>query len=179
MQRQTKIIATLGPAVASADKVRELVDAGMDVARVNFSHGEHADHRSFVEWVRQAARDAGRMVAVLQDIQGPKLRVGAFEGGSLELRVGDEVRLTPGESSRPGAISIGYENLLDDVLPGHEVVLADGMIRCQVIDETADGLVASVTTGGVLGDNKGVAFPDSMLSLGNITAKDEKDIEFG
>lgn len=180
MHRHTKIIATMGPAVASLERVTEMVEAGMDVARLNFSHGEHADHRATAEWVRTASQNVGRPVAVLQDIQGPKLRVGSFPDGGIELNTGDRVRLVPdGGTGTSEVLPIGYEALLDDVDPGHRVVLADGLIRLEVVEEVEDGLMAEVRMGGVLTDNKGVACPDSFLSLESVTPKDEVDLEFG
>lgn len=180
MQRQTKIIATLGPSVASAEGVRSLIEAGIDVARLNFSHGDHDLHRRMFEWVRQAAEDTGRAVAVMQDIQGPKLRVGQFSGGSIELEPGSEIYLTPHrDGGDRNTIPCGYDALLEDVLPGHRVILADGMVSLQVMETMHDRVRARVVAGGTLADNKGVAFPDSSLSVGNVTPKDEEDLALG
>ncbi|MFZ0013633.1 MAG: pyruvate kinase [Acidimicrobiia bacterium] len=180
MQRQTKVIATMGPSVASAEGVRALVDAGMDVARLNFSHGGHDLHRRFHEWVRGAAAASGRTIAIMQDIQGPKLRVGEFPGGGIELEKDTEVELLPDSGSGdPGRIPIGYAQLLSDVNPGDRVILADGLVSCEVVGRSDSSLRARVVTGGALTDNKGVAFPDSSLSVGNITPKDEADLAFG
>jgi pyruvate kinase len=180
MQRHTKIIATLGPAVASEPKIRELIEAGIDVARLNFSHGDRDFHRTLAEWVRSASKETGRTVALMQDIQGPKLRVGEFANGSVTLEPGQRVTLVPdGSMGSDRVIPVGYEPLLDDVLPGDRVQLADGLIRCEVVDRTDAGLVADVRVGGVLTDHKGVAFPDSTLTLEIITPKDEADLAFG
>ena len=180
MQRQTKIIATLGPSVASEQGVRSLVDAGMDVARLNFSHGDHDLHREFYGWVRNAAKEMGRTVAIMQDIQGPKLRVGEFPGGQISLEAHTEVDLLPdageGDSER---IPVGYDALLADVNPGDRVILADGLVSCEVVGRTDGALRARVVNPGVLSDHKGVAFPDSELSVGNITPKDEEDLALG
>lgn len=180
MLRQTKVIATLGPSVASLEGVRSLVDAGMDVARLNFSHGDHDLHRHFYQWVREAARDANRTVAIMQDIQGPKLRVGEFPGGVIRLESNSEVDLVPdaGEGGE-GRIPVGYDALLNDVNPGDRVILADGLVSCEVVGRTDQALRARVVDGGVLSNNKGVAFPDSNLSVGNVTPKDEADLAFG
>ncbi len=180
MYRQTKIIATIGPSVASLDGIRSLIDAGMDVARLNFSHGDHDDHRQAFAWIRQASQDAGKSVAIMQDIQGPKLRVGEFPNGGITLGTGSEVQLLPedgrGDSER---IPIGYSKLLSDVSPGDRVILADGLVSCEVIDSTGECLLARVVNGGVLTDNKGVAFPDSRLSVDNVTEKDLADLALG
>lgn len=180
MARQTKIIATLGPAVASLDAVEALVTAGMDVARLNFSHGDHDTHRQMAEWVRTAAEDAGRPVAILQDIQGPKLRVGTFPGGSVEFVAGDTVTLVVGsEAAVAGEIQVDYEHLLEDVGAEQSVVLADGMIRARTLAVGENGIEIEITEGGLLADRKGVAFPASHLQVGSITDKDRQDLEFG
>ncbi len=180
MTRQTKIVATLGPSVASQQAVRSLIEAGMDVARLNFSHGDHDLHREFHRWVRSAARDCGKTVAIMQDIQGPKLRVGEFEGGAIHLESDSEVELLPdADLGSPTRIPVGYPELLNDVNPGDRVILADGMVICEVAGRTDSALRARVVTGGHLSNYKGVAFPDSSLSMGNITPKDEADLAFG
>jgi pyruvate kinase len=180
MERKTKIIATLGPASASAEAVRGLVAAGMDVARLNFSHGDHATHRQLADWVRQAAREAGRPIALLQDIQGPKIRVGVFPGGAVELEKGEEIVLLAGTAAgAPGRIPIDYPFLIEDVQPGEEVLLADGQIRLRVLAAEAGALRAAVLTGGILGDLKGVAFPHSDLRAPAVTDKDRLDLAFG
>ena len=180
MQRQTKIIATLGPAVGSEEGVRSLVEAGIDVARLNFSHGDHDIHRQMFNWVRSAASEARRSVAIMQDIQGRKLRVGEFPGGSIELVTDDVIDLIPASGlGTSTTIPVGYEALLTDVVVGHRVILADGLVTLEVIEQTSDCLKARVIGGGVLGDNKGVGFPDSALTVPNITEKDERDLAFG
>jgi pyruvate kinase len=180
VNRQTKIIATLGPAVASAEAVAALVSAGMDVARINFSHGTHDQHARMIEWVREASDVAGRPVAVMQDIQGPKLRVGVFPGGMITLEKDESVELFGGEAEGgSGRIPVGYANLARDVHPGHRVLLADGLITLEVTDQEGESLKARVVIPGVLSDHKGVSLPDSRLAMSNVTPKDEKDLEFG
>ncbi len=180
MDRFTKIVATLGPAVASPEGIRALVTAGMDVARLNFSHGDHELHARFAGWVREAAEMEGRVVALLQDIQGPKLRVGSFPGGSVELVEGSDVRLVPGTGhAEPGTIQVGYEHLIDDVEIGEEILLADGMIRLEVTGKGQGALVARVVQGGLLGSGKGVAFPHTDLQVPAVTDKDKEDLAFG
>ncbi|MGH8875334.1 MAG: pyruvate kinase, partial [Acidimicrobiia bacterium] len=145
MDRHTKIIATLGPAVRSPEGVRALVRAGMNVARLNFSHGDHDTHRLFVQWVRQGAEEEGKVVAILQDIQGPKLRVGSFPGGLARLEAGEEVRVMPGGGeASSGTVTIDHPGLLEDVEPGEEIILADGLIRLLVTGKAADSLQARV-----------------------------------
>ncbi|MDH3499034.1 MAG: pyruvate kinase [Acidimicrobiia bacterium] len=180
MDRRTKIIATLGPATYSLEQVSALVEAGMDVARLNFSHGDRATHAKAAGWVAAASKKHERPVAVLQDIQGPKIRVGTFPDGEISLSRGDDVFLVPGTGeSAPGEIEIGYGRLLDDVGEGDKVVLADGLIRLMVRERIGDRLRAEVRIGGVLRDNKGAALPDSPLQVPTITDKDRNDLEFG
>ncbi len=178
--RRTKIIATVGPAVASAEGIDKLVAAGIDVARLNFSHGTHNTHRQFAEWVRAASDAHGRPVALLQDIQGPKLRVGTFPGGSITLAPDSVVSLVPDRIEGSAAIiPVDYEYLLDDIDDGHEILLDDGLIRLLVEAVETDSLRARVMLGGELSDHKGVAFPDSMLRVPAVTDKDRSDLEFG
>ncbi|MGH8925392.1 MAG: pyruvate kinase [Acidimicrobiia bacterium] len=181
MERYTKIVATMGPSVASAEGVRSLIEAGIDVARLNFSHGDHELHRQFADWVREAADQAGRNVAILQDIQGPKLRVGTFPEGSLVLTTGQTVRCFEGRSlsTEPDVIYLDYPYLLEDVEVGEELVLADGLIRLVATRKATDHIEARVVVGGLLGNGKGVAFPASNLRMPAITEKDEVDLAYG
>lgn len=178
--RRTKIVATIGPAVASFEKIQALIETGMDVARLNFSHGDHEIHRRVFEWVRRAAADTGRNVAVLQDIQGPKVRVGNFPGGSITLQAGSSVLLTSDAvAGSESVIPVDYEHLTDDMAPGRTVLLADGLIVLTVTGVESEGVTALVTVGGVLGDHKGVAFPDTNLRVPSVTAKDRQDLALG
>lgn len=178
--RRTKIIATMGPAVASYEGVAALVEAGMDVARLNFSHGDHETHTQFARWIRRAEIEIGRPVAILQDIQGPKIRVGTFVEGSIALLTGSSVRLVSGDQvGQDGVIPIDYRYLLDDLAPENRILLADGIIRLVVTSQDGDSLTARVEQGGILSDHKGAAFPDAVLRVPSITAKDEEDLEFG
>ena len=181
MERFTKIVATLGPAVASGEQISQLVAAGMDVARLNFSHGDHDLHARFAEWVRQGAHDHNKTVAILQDISGHKLRVGELPGGKITLRSRQHVNLVPEPpgATETHAIPIRFERLLEDVGPGERVILADGIIRMTVTEHRSDRLVAQVDWGGELGSGKGVAFPDTDLQLPPVTDKDLADLAFG
>ncbi|MEX0757340.1 MAG: pyruvate kinase, partial [Acidimicrobiia bacterium] len=181
MERLTKIVATLGPAVADPDSIRALVAAGMDVARLNFSHGDHQFHSQLAEFVREAAKAEGRVVALLQDIQGPKLRVGSFPDGRVALASGSTVHLVGGRhfSDDPTRIFVDYDHLLDDIQPGERILLADGLIHLIAEEVEGDHIVARVVQGGLLGDGKGVAFPDTDLRVPAITDKDRSDLSFG
>lgn len=178
--RRTKIIVTLGPATDGPEVVAELVAAGMDVARLNFSHGEAADQRRRCARVREAAAEAGRPVAVLQDIQGPKIRVGRFPGGEVLLERGGVVTLLPGDDQGDaGTVFVGYERLLDDLLPGQPVYLADGQVRLEVTERRAESLAAVVVSGGAVRDRQGAAFPESDLRQSAVTDKDREDLVVG
>jgi len=177
--RKTKIIATLGPAVASLDAIRELIDAGMDVARLNFSHGDYDTHRQFCEWVRQAAAEQDRAVAVLQDIQGPRIRVGTFPGGLVNLESGAEIVLRTGEAE--GSAAEAFIETLDSAKleQGSRVLMSDGLIDLRVVDWDGKTARAEVVEGGVLHDHKGVAFPGSVVNIPAVSAKDAADLAFG
>ena len=179
MRRKTKIIATLGPAVASQEMITQLVDAGMNVARLNFSHGSYDLHAQFAEWVRHAADKLERPVALLQDIQGPRIRVGTFPGGSTILETGDEVMLHPGEAEG-SARDLYIENLENaDLAEGAPILMADGLVHLETVYVRGSAVKAKVLEGGVLRDHKGVAFPGTVLHVPAVTGKDEADLAFG
>jgi pyruvate kinase len=179
VRRKTKIIATLGPAVASPDAISRLVEAGMDVARLNFSHGSHDDHRQNLEWVHQASEKHGRAVAVLQDIQGPKIRVGTFAGGHAVLEKGEQVTLRSGEDqASPGEVFIKYLDRVTDLKPGAIIQLFDGRISLEVAS-TGTGVRATVIQGGEVRDRQGAAFPGLAVDLPAITDKDRGDLRAG
>ncbi len=179
MSRRTKIIATMGPSTEDPEVIRAMVAAGMDVARLNFSHGTAEDHRRMAGWIREAAAAEGRAVGILQDVQGPKLRLGAFPDGPQQVSRGESVEVIPATVAEGGAIPIVYEGLLRDVEVGHRIVLADGLVRLRVTEVAADRLRADVEISGTVSDRKGVAFPDSDLDTPTITEKDEQDLVVG
>ncbi len=180
MRRKTKIIATLGPASSSPDMVARLVNAGMDVARLNFSHGDYDSHRAATSNVRRAADKAERAVALLQDIQGPRIRVGLFPGGSVVLDPGTEVKLRKGSGeASPGEILIDHLDAAVELGPGDRVLMADGHVRLEVTRLTGPDAVAMVVEGGELRQQKGVSFPDNSVDLPPLTEKDYRDLELG
>ncbi len=179
MRRKTKIIATLGPAVASRQAIDGLVSAGMDVARLNFSHGDHESHAEMADWVRSASIRLERPVAVLQDVQGPRIRVGTFPGGSARLEDGAEVTLSPGEAEG-GEGQIFIENLEAAAMEvGAPVLMSDGLIKLEAVAVRGSDITARVVDGGELLDHKGVAFPGTRLAVPAVTEKDERDLAFG
>jgi pyruvate kinase len=179
MRRKTKIVGTLGPAVDSEDGVRALIEAGLNVARFNFSHGDRYSHRKRFTWVRRVADDLGLSIATLQDIQGPKMRVGTFPGGGVELETDSTVSLIPGDGEGDEeTLHVGYLDAVD-LEPGAQVLCSDGVITLEVIDVEDDRATARVVLGGELLDHRGAAFPGSVTNVPVVTGKDEDDLEFG
>ncbi len=175
VRSHTKIVATIGP--ASEGRIHELIDAGMSVARINFSHGTPEDHRRRVEKVRAASQAAGLPIGILVDIQGPKLRLGLFAGGKLRLRRGDRVRLVEGGGlAEQGEIPFHFPGFFETLEPGHRVFLADGAVELVIEDSSGTALLATVRRGGVIGDRKGVHLPDTPLSLKVPTQQDLVDL---
>lgn len=177
--RRTKIVATLGPATSSEQAIDKLVGGGIDVARLNFSHGEHGDHIENARKVREAAKKHGRNVAILQDIQGPKIRTGKVEEGT-ELTEGSRVAIVPGDFvGNSERLATSYEQLPEDVEVGHRLLIDDGLLGLKV-EEIRDGeVICEVIEGGEVSSNKGLNFPDTSLSIKGLTPKDIEDLEFG
>ena len=175
----TKIIATLGPATASPQRVERLLEAGANVIRINFSHGDRGDHQQMLDAVRQAADKLGRPVAMLGDLCGPKIRLREIEGGEASIDVGDELRIVADEvAGNAERVSVNHPEIISDVQIGHRVLIDDGTIRLVVTGRDNDSLVCRCEVGGVLRDHKGVNLPDSDLGITTITDKDRADIEW-
>ena len=179
MERRTKIVATLGPGTSTEDMIRELVRFGVDVTRLNFSHGSHEGHLRNAEMVRQSAKSLGRNVAVMQDVQGPKIRTGEVIG-ETELIAGNRVTIAPGEFLGDASrLATSYEKIAEDVKPGHRVLIDDGLLELRV-EEVENGEVrCAVMVGGPISSHKGLNFPDSSLSIKGLTEKDVEDLRFG
>ena len=180
--RRTKIVATIGPATSSPEVLKALIEAGATTLRLNFSHGSHADHQRNIRLIRQTAFELNQPVAILQDLQGPKIRLGKFENGSIVLAKGDRFTLT----NRPviGAQDIScitYDYLADEVPVGARILLDDGRVEMLVeeINREKGDLHCRVTVGGKLSNNKGVNFPGVYLSIKAMTDKDREDLMFG
>lgn len=178
--RRTKIVATLGPATAGEEALERLVDAGVDVFRVNFSHADRGEHARVIAAARDAAARRGRAVAILQDLQGPKIRVDGLAGGEVELRGGDKVAITtrPADGSE-GRIPTTYTGLANDVRPGQRLLLDDGLLELRAVRVSADTVACEVVHGGVLREHKGINLPDSKISAPAFTEKDREDLRFG
>ncbi|MGE3956670.1 MAG: pyruvate kinase [Vicinamibacterales bacterium] len=179
--RQTKIIATVGPASDSDDTIDALIAAGTDIVRLNFSHGTHESHAATFARVREAAKRAGREVAILQDLGGPKIRTGLLEGGRpIRLDVGHELRIVTGEEvGRDGLVFTTFDGLAKGVSPGDRLLLSDGTIELEVVETDGSEIRTTVIEGGMLGENKGINAPGVALPTSAITLKDMEDLQFG
>jgi pyruvate kinase len=178
--RHAKIVCTLGPATDTPERARALVEAGMDVARLNFSHGAHAEHGRRYHEVRQAAQAANRNVAVLADLQGPKIRLGTFAEGAVEWATGDRVRITVEDGvGNHDRVSTTYKNLAADVRPGDRLLVDDGNVALIAVDiENSTDVVCDVTEGGMVSNNKGLSLPGVDVSVPAMSDKDAHDLEF-
>ncbi|WP_424185681.1 pyruvate kinase [Actinokineospora sp. G85] len=179
MSRRAKIVCTMGPATATAERVRELVAAGMDVARMNFSHGAHSDHKQVYDLVRQASDESGRAVGVLADLQGPKIRLGTFANGPVEWRDGDVVRITVEDvQGTHDRVSTTYKGLADDARAGDRLLVDDGKVGLVVTAVEGPDVVCEVTEGGQVSNNKGLSLPGMDVSVPALSEKDIEDLEF-
>ena len=178
--RKVKIVCTLGPATAGVPRLVELIEAGMDVARLNFSHGEYAAHRAMYDDVRTAAKQVGRPITVFADLCGPKIRVGKMQDGQVALEKGKTIILcTADVLGTPERVSHSYLPLARDVEPGDPILLDDGLLQLRVESVKGDEVLCRIVDGGVLKDRKGMNLPGSKLSVPALTEKDKKDIVFG
>ena len=179
MNRRAKIVCTLGPATASPERIRDLVKAGMDVARLNFSHGDRDDHKRVYELVREAADAEGRAVGILADLQGPKIRLGRFATGPVEWLTGEEIRITVehviGTHDR---VSTTYGGLANDARVDDRLLVDDGKIGLRVVGVDGLDVVCRVTEGGTVSDNKGLSLPGMNVSVPAMSEKDVADLEF-
>lgn len=178
--RRAKIVCTIGPASESPQTLDRMISAGMDVARLNFSHGNHRDHAKRIKRLRESAKKHDRFLGILQDVQGPKLRIGRFEKGSIELKKGQSFVVTTdlvlGDHKK---VTCSYRRLHQDIKVGHRILIDDGLILLTVESVRGRDIHTQVIFGGVLKDNKGMNLPDTRLKLSCLTDKDRKDIRFG
>jgi pyruvate kinase len=179
--RRAKIICTIGPACHSEAAMRDLLRLGMDVGRLNFSHGSHADHARNIERLRRAAAKENRTVCILQDLQGPKIRTGRLEGHEpVLLKSGSTVLITPRDiAGTARLISTTFPDLASEVSPGARVLLRDGLIELRVRTVRGKDVVCDVLNGGALGEHQGINLPGTALSIPALTEKDRRDLEFG
>jgi pyruvate kinase len=181
VSRRAKIICTIGPACHSEAAMRDLLRLGMDVARLNFSHGTHEDHARNIERLRKAAEKENRTVCILQDLQGPKIRTGRLtDHQPIELKSGSTVIITPRDiAGTPTRISTTFPDLASEVVAGARILLRDGLIELRVRTVRGKDVVCDVLNGGTLGEHQGINLPGTALSIPAMTEKDRKDLEFG
>jgi pyruvate kinase len=179
--RKAKVVCTIGPASSSESMIRELLRLGMDVARLNFSHSTHEEHARVIDRLRRAAQEEGRTLAILQDLQGPKIRTGRLQlGKPVALKPGSRVTITPRDV--PGTtslISTSYPRLAEDVAAGARVLLSDGLIELRVKAIHGADVECDVVNGGVLGEHQGINLPGTEVKVPALTEKDKKDLRFG
>ena len=178
--RHAKIVATVGPASASPDMLKALFLAGVDVFRLNFSHGTQEDHASVHRAIRRLEEDMERPIGILQDLQGPKIRIGTLTGGKLPLESGDTVRFVLGSAEgTKNAIPLPHPEVFEAIAPGQELLIDDGRVRLSVTGCGRDDFEARVAVGGVISNRKGVNLPKTVLNLSPLTEKDRADLAFG
>jgi pyruvate kinase len=179
VSRRGKIVCTLGPATGTEEMVKALVEAGMDVARLNFSHGDYTDHKASYTWVRKASDATGRAVGVLADLQGPKIRLGRFADGPTYWANGETVRITVADcAGSHDRVSTTYKQLAQDAVPGDRVLVDDGNVGLVVESTDGDDVVCTVTDGGPVSNHKGISLPGMNVSAPALSEKDVEDLEF-
>jgi pyruvate kinase len=178
--RRAKIVATLGPATSTYETVRALIDAGVDVARLNLSHGDYSVHENNYANVRRAADDAGRAVAILVDLQGPKIRLGKFENGPYELAVGDIFKITTEDIiGNKDICGTTFKGLPQDVSPGDFLLIDDGKVRVEVVETDGVVVTTKVIVAGAVSNNKGINLPGVAVNVPALSEKDEEDLRWG
>ncbi len=179
--RKTKIICTIGPATSGVDNLVKLINSGMDAARLNFSHGNHDDHLSTINDIRKAAEITGKPVAILQDLQGPKIRTAKVENGAIELSNGQEFIITTDEIPIGNSLKVGttYPKLSKELSVGNTILIDDGYIILKVKKIVNNDVITEVIKGGLLKDNKGIVAPGVEISAPSLSEKDLDDLKFG
>ncbi|MCX8109944.1 MAG: pyruvate kinase [Syntrophorhabdaceae bacterium] len=180
LKRKAKIVCTLGPATSSERKIKALIESGMDVARLNFSHGDHESHRDILNKIRRISGRLKKNTAILQDLQGIKIRVGAVKDGGIHLKKGEIIKIKKGdEICDETTVYISYPWLIDDARPGNRILIDDGLMQLEVEEKKDDYLVTKVVEGGLLKDRKGVNLPHMNIRVPSFTEKDKADLDFG
>lgn len=179
-RRRAKIVATIGPASSSPEMLKSLFLAGVDTFRLNFSHGSHENHAKVFDAIRELEREVGSPIGILQDLQGPKIRVGKISGGKISVERGEKLRFfLEAEEGDASGIPLHHPEIFAAVLPGQDLLIDDGRVRVRVVSSGPKEIEAEVLVGGVISDRKGVNLPGTTLDLSPLTAKDRDDLEFG
>ncbi|TBW40712.1 pyruvate kinase [Siculibacillus lacustris] len=178
--RRAKIVATVGPASSSPEMLKALHFAGVDTFRLNFSHGTHEDHAKVFAALRALEREIGSPIGILQDLQGPKIRVGTIRDGKITVTAGERIRFVPeGTDGEAMSIPLAHPEIFAAVSPGHDLLIDDGRVRVRVTGVSDKAIDAQVINGGVISNRKGVNLPGTVLDVSPLTAKDRKDLAFG
>ena len=181
LTKRTKIVATIGPASSSPEILKQMVNAGMNVARLNFSHGSYEDHGRMVSLLRSVSEELQTPITLLQDLQGPKIRIGQLPDGQINLKDGELITLVPVDeyANQPQTASIDYPYLAEEAEPGAQILLDDGLLELKITEINNKSVICQVVEGGILKSRKGVNLPSLDLRLPSMTEKDIKDLEFG
>ncbi len=178
--KRTKIVATIGPASNNKETITKLIEVGANVLRLNFSHGTHDDHKKVIEIIRGISKDKGYHVGILQDLQGPKIRIGLMRDGGVEIADGQELIITTEEIEGDNVrVSTVYKEIVNDVKAGDAILIDDGNIELETIATTSDSVITKVIHGGILKSRKGINLPDTNVSAPCLTKKDLEDLAFG
>ena len=177
--RKTKIVCTIGPATASPERIEELIRAGMDVARLNFSHGDHDTHRQTIRIIRKKAKKIGKVIGILQDLGGPKIRLGELQVPEMELEIGEKVVLSSMKPIEPSDIPVNYPYIVKDVAIFDRILIADGLVLLRVIAKEKERVICEVLVGGIIQSHKGLNLPSSTLRVPAFTEKDRQDLSVG
>ena len=181
MANKTKIVATIGPASNNRQVLEKMISSGMNVARLNFSHGSYEDHTNNIRLIRSLSREMKQPVAILLDLQGPKIRTGKLENGEpVLLKRNGKIRITTKKiAGSAELVSTTYDNLVKDVKKGETLLLDDGLIELKVLSKAKDSISCKIINGGILKENKGINLPGVNVSAPSLTPKDKKDLNFG
>ncbi|HVM90561.1 MAG TPA: pyruvate kinase [Verrucomicrobiae bacterium] len=179
MEKRTKIVCTIGPASQEVEQLVALAEAGMNVCRLNFSHGTHEEHAELIKRIRHVRELTGEPLTILQDLQGPKIRVGVLPDDGVKLEAGKTIIFTSGKGNIPKSIPVTYPNLHEDVKAGQHLLLDDGLLEVMVKGVKGDEVTCQIITGGILKSHKGLNLPETKTSIPSITDKDKDDLAFG
>lgn len=177
--KRTKIVCTIGPASGDPKTLLALVKAGMNVCRLNFSHGTHADHAMLIQRIRAVREQTGEPLAILQDLQGPKIRVGELPKEGVRLEMGKRIVFTTGEASVPEKLPVTYPQLHEDVRIGQTILLDDGLLSVRVAEVRGSDVICDIVNGGLLTSHKGMNLPETKTSISALSDKDREDVKFG
>jgi len=177
--KRTKIVCTIGPSSSDKKTIEKLVNAGMNVARLNMSHGTYPEHQKVINNIRQVAKETKKTVAILADLQGPRIRIGTLPAKGITIKTTGDVVLSTASKVKPGVIPVTYAQMHKDVKPGERILIADGLMELKVIHVDGQNIHCRVVNGGIITSNKGINLPDTDVKIASLSEKDKRDIKFG